>query len=386
MKVKNKVSLALALLLAINFIPAQAQEAQPKEDKPYQGIVSDNKDDEIEKVLRQALGEDEKESDKAEDTYSFDKKVADAKAELKKYLDSMDEKSIDDPSIVFEGQTKEEIKKSIARSKELLADEDIDQAKLEEIQKIPFKKVNGKKQGLFRGYAHKALVDFEVLGKRENVNPHNNKKYIGLVNNKFTIKSSAKGLKKTGESDDKFIKLNYVTEDDYKATKVDGVSSSTPKYKKAELDRNTYTIKEIENGYEVEVSNLPAGTKFIKPIVLIKLADGTYFENGDLVYVKNEGSKEKPADNKKVGKKVDNKEKVDQESSATKKSEDKNEEKVANKKEEKSKSTEKVQTKEENSKKAPAKNAKTGVGSSIIAMAVLGLSSTALFASKKRND
>ena len=136
MKVKNKVSLALALLLAINFIPAQAQEAQPKEDKPYQGIVSDNKDDEIEKVLRQALGEDEKESDKAEDTYSFDKKVADAKAELKKYLDSMDEKSIDDPSIVFEGQTKDEIKKSIARAKELLADEDIDQAKLEEIRQL----------------------------------------------------------------------------------------------------------------------------------------------------------------------------------------------------------------------------------------------------------
>ena len=385
MKVKNKVSLALALLLAINFIPAQAQEAQPKEDKPYQGIVSDNKDDEIEKVLRQALGEDEKESDKAEDTYSFDKKVADAKAELKKYLDSMDEKSIDDPSIVFEGQTKEEIKKSIARSKELLADEDIDQAKLEEIQKIPFKKVNGKKQGLFRGYTHKALVGFEVLGKRENVNPHNNKKYVGLVNNKFTIKSSAKGLKKIGESDDKFIKLNYVTEDDYKATKVDGVSSSTPKYKKAELDRNTYTIKEIENGYEVEVSNLPAGIKFIKPVVLVKLADGTYFENGDLVYVKNEVHEKKPTDNKKVDKKA----KVDQESSATKKSQDKKEEKSANKKEEKPASKEKDQKKEEKTKdnaKAPAKNAKTGVGSSIVAMAVLGLSSTALFASKKRND
>lgn len=383
MKVKNKVSLALALLLAINFIPAQAQEAQPKEDKPYQGIVSDNKDDEIEKVLRQALGEDEKESDKAEDTYSFDKKVADAKAELKKYLDSMDEKSIDDPSIVFEGQTKDEIKKSIARAKELLADEDIDQAKLEEIQKIPFKKVNGKKQGLFRGYTHKALVDFEVLGKRENVNPHNNKKYVGLVNNKFTIKSSAKGLKKIGESDDKFIKLNYVTEDDYKATKVDGVSSSTPKYKKAELDRNTYTIKEIENGYEVEVSNLPAGTKFIKPIVLIKLADGTYFENGDLVYVKNEANEEKPTDNKKI----DEKAKVDQESSARKKSQDKKDEKLANKKEEKPASKEKDQKKEEKPKadaKAPAKNAKTGVGSSIVAMAVLGLSSTALFASKKK--
>ena len=383
MKAKNKVSLALALLLAINFIPAQAQEAQTKEDKPYQGIVSDNKDDEIEKVLRQALGEDEKESEKTEDTYSFDKKVSDAKAELKKYLDSMDEKSIDDPSIVFEGQTKDEIKKSIARAKELLADEDIDQAKLEEIQKIPFKKVNGKKQGLFRGYTHKALVDFEVLGKRENVNPHNNKKYVGLVNNKFTIKSSAKGLKKIGESDDKFIKLNYVTEDDYKATKVDGVSSSTPKYKKAELDRNTYTIKEIENGYEVEVSNLPAGIKFIKPVVLVKLADGTYFENGDLVYVKNEVHEKKPTDNKKVDKKA----KVDQESSATKKSQDKKEEKSANKKEEKPASKEKDQKKEEKPKadaKAPAKNAKTGVGSSIVAMAVLGLSSTALFASKKK--
>ena len=72
----------------------------------------------------------------------FDEKVSKAKEDLKKYLDSFDEEAVDNPSIVYEGQTKEEIKKSIARAKELLADENIDQAKLEEMEKIPFKKIN----------------------------------------------------------------------------------------------------------------------------------------------------------------------------------------------------------------------------------------------------
>ena len=99
-------------------------------------------------------------------------------------------------------------------------------------KKIPLKKVNGKKQGLFRDYTHKALVNFQVEGERSNKNPHNNKAYVGLRDNKIKIKSSFKGLKKSGESKNKFIKLNYVTEDDYKAMKLDGVSAATPKYKK----------------------------------------------------------------------------------------------------------------------------------------------------------
>ena len=68
-----------------------------------------------------------------------------------------------------------------------------------------------------------------------------------------------------------------------------------------------------------KLKKLPADTKFVKPIALVKLADGTYFENGDLVYVKNEKSPAKA-------------EKVDQTSEATQKTTDKKEEKPASKK------------------------------------------------------
>lgn len=384
MKIKNKASLGLALLLAINFLPGQVRASEINEEMPKEDVAGEQTETLSSKELVEKFL-DNKEED-------FDEKVSKAKADLKKYLGSMDEASVDNPSIAYEGQTKEDIKKSIARAKELLADQAIDQAKLEEIEKIPFKKINGKKQGIFRDYTHKALVNFEVLGKRTNKNPHNNKAYTGLNQNKIMIKSSLKGLKKAGESDSKFIKLNYVTEDDYKAMKVDGVSSSTPKYKKQELPKEDYKVKEVAGGYEIEITKLPANTKFVKPIVLVKLADGTYFENGDIVYVKNEKS---PATAEKS-------EKVDQTSQATEKSAEKNEEKPASKKADKqagnkvdqtteatkkeSKDEAKAETKEEAKKDAknPAQNVKTGVGSSILAILGLGASSTAFFASKKR--
>ena len=350
MKVKSKASLALALLLAINFMPGQINRSQADE----------------------AVAKEEAASDKMEvdDAIAIiEEKVAKAKADLKKYLDSMDEKSVDNPAIDYEGQTKAEIKKSIARAKELLADESIDQAKLEEMEKIPFKKIDGKKKGLFRDYTHKALVNFKVVGKRENTNPHNNKAYTGLKKNKIMIKSTFKGLKKAGESDSKFIKLNYVTEADYKAMKVDGVSSSTPKYNKQELPKEDYTVKEVAGGYEIEIKKLPADVKFIKPIVLVKLADGTYFENGDIVYAKSEKTPAKA-------------EKVDQKSEAREKASEKKEEKKTDSTSEAKKKVNKEEAKA--GAKAPAKNAKTGVASSIAAILTLGASSTALFASKKR--
>ena len=369
MKIKNKASLGLALLLAINFLPGQVKASEINEEMPKEDVAGEQTETLSSKELVEKFL-DNKEED-------FDEKVSRAKADLRKYLGSMDEASVDNPSIAYEGQTKEDIKKSIARAKELLADQAIDQAKLEEIEKIPFKKINGKKQGLFRDYTHKALVNFEVLGKRINKNPHNNKAYTGLNQNKIMIKSSLKGLKKAGESDSKFIKLNYVTEDDYKAMKVDGVSSSTPKYKKQELPREDYKVKEVAGGYEIEITKLPANTKFVKPIVLVKLADGTYFENGDIVYVKNEKS---PATVQKA-------EKVDQTIEATKK-ESKEEAKAETKEEAKAETKEEVkaETKEEAKKDAknPAQNVKTGVGSSILAILGLGASSTAFFASKKR--
>ncbi|MBP2016063.1 sortase [Anaerococcus degeneri] len=375
MKVKHKVSLALALLLAINIVPGRVDASQVMEEMPKQETMSEEKDVENPISLSDEATQDD-------ETKAFEEKVAKAKEELKKYLDSMDEESVDNPAIAYEGQTKEDIKKAIARAKELLADESIDQAKLEEMEKIPFKKVDGKKKGLFRDYTHKALVNFEVVGERTNKNPHNNKAYVGLRDNKIKIKSSFKGLKKSGESKNKFIKLNYVTEADYQAMKLDGVSAATPKYKKQELPQDDYIIREVEDGYEIEITKLPADAKFIKPVALVKFADGTYFENGDIVYVKNEKSSAKPA----------KAEKVDQKSGATEKASEKKEEKISSKKVKEVKKADSTseatkKDKKEEAKvgtKAAAKNAKTGVASSIAAILTLGASSTALFASKKR--
>ena len=375
MKVKHKVSLALALLLAINIVPGRVDASQVMEEMPKQETMSEEKDVENPILLSDEATQDD-------ETKAFEEKVAKAKEELKKYLDSMDEESVDNPAIAYEGQTKEDIKKAIARAKELLADESIDQAKLEEMEKIPFKKVDGKKKGLFRDYTHKALVNFEVVGERTNKNSHNNKAYVGLRDNKIKIKSSFKGLKKSGESKNKFIKLNYVTEADYQAMKLDGVSAATPKYKKQELPQDDYIIREVEDGYEIEITKLPADAKFIKPVALVKFADGTYFENGDIVYVKNEKSSAKPA----------KAEKVDQKSGATEKASEKKEEKLSSKKVKEVKKADSTseatkKDKKEEAKvgaKAAAKNAKTGVASSIAAILTLGASSTALFASKKR--
>lgn len=375
MKVKHKVSLALALLLAINIVPGRVDASQVMEEMPKQETMSEEKDVENPILLSDEATQDD-------ETKAFEEKVAKAKEELKKYLDSMDEESVDNPAIAYEGQTKEDIKKAIARAKELLADESIDQAKLEEMEKIPFKKVDGKKKGLFRDYTHKALVNFEVVGERTNKNPHNNKAYVGLRDNKIKIKSSFKGLKKSGENKNKFIKLNYVTEADYQAMKLDGVSAATPKYKKQELPQDDYIIREVEDGYEIEITKLPADAKFIKPVALVKFADGTYFENGDIVYVKNEKSSAKPA----------KAEKVDQKSGATEKASEKKEEKLSSKKVKEVKKADSTseatkKDKKEEAKvgaKAAAKNAKTGVASSIAAILTLGASSTALFASKKR--
>lgn len=375
MKVKHKVSLALALLLAINIVPGRVDASQVMEEMPKQETMSEEKAVENPISLSDEATQDD-------ETKAFEEKVAKAKEELKKYLDSMDEESVDNPAIAYEGQTKEDIKKAIARAKELLADESIDQAKLEEMDKIPFKKVDGKKQGLFRDYTHKALVNFEVVGERTNKNPHNNKAYVGLRDNKIKIKSSFKGLKKSGENKNKFIKLNYVTEADYQAMKLDGVSAATPKYKKQELPQDDYIIREVEDGYEIEITKLPADAKFIKPVALVKFADGTYFENGDIVYVKNEKSSAKTA----------KAEKVDQKSGATEKASEKKEEKLSSKKAKEVKKADSTseatkKDKKEEAKvgaKAAAKNAKTGVASSIAAILTLGASSTALFASKKR--
>ena len=116
MKVKHKASLALALLLAINIVPGRVDASQVDEDIFNNDPVSEQKETEAPMPVSDLEILDEKD----DETKAFEEKVAKAKEDLKKYLDSMDEESVDNPSIAYEGQTKEDIKNSIARAKELL--------------------------------------------------------------------------------------------------------------------------------------------------------------------------------------------------------------------------------------------------------------------------
>lgn len=364
MKISKKVSLSLALLLAVNFMSLSAPTSKADEsinideiEKVLDEIDKDKVDEN--KAPQADQSESTEKSSSAKDPVA-DEKVKKAKEELKAYLDGLDEAAIDNPSIKFEGDSRKELKDAVKRARDLLEDKNIDQAKLSEMEKIPFKKVNGKKQGLLRKFAHKALVDFEVLGQRTKTNPHNNKNYSSLNDNKIFIKSSLKGLKKASENKNQFIKLNYVTDEDYKAVKVDGVSSSTPKYNKQELPEADYKLTEVDGGYVVEILHMPENTKFIKPIVLKKLADGTFFENGDLVFAINDSPKQEE--------KAENKDK----STAKDKKEEKKEQKKGQKKEQK----------KEDKKAAP--NSKTGVASSLGLVSTFFASSLAFLATKRK--
>lgn len=364
MKISKKVSLSLALLLAVNFMSLSAPTSKADEsinideiEKVLDEIDKDKVDEN--KAPQADQSESTEKSSSAKDPVA-DEKVKKAKEELKAYLDGLDEAAIDNPSIKFEGDSRQELKDAVKRARDLLEDKNIDQAKLSEMEKIPFKKVNGKKQGLLRKFAHKALVDFEVLGQRTKTNPHNNKNYSSLNDNKIFIKSSLKGLKKASENKNQFIKLNYVTDEDYKAVKVDGVSSSTPKYNKQELPEADYKLTEVDGGYVVEILHMPENTKFIKPIVLKKLADGTFFENGDLVFAINDSPKQEE--------KAENKDK----STAKDKKEEKKEQKKEEKKEQK----------KEDKKAAP--NSKTGVESSLGLVSTFFASSLAFLATKRK--
>ena len=220
-----------------------------------------------------------------------------AKEALDAYMKSFNEDVVDNLAIEYQDEkVKDDIKKAIKRAKDLLKKEDINQAELEEMEKIPYKKVDGKKSGLFRDFTKKALVNYEVLGTKNQVNPHNGKKYTALKDNTIKIASTLQGAGKIGENDKFFFKLNYVKEEDFKsanqATGLDATSTPTPKYKKQEMPMEDYEVKSVEGGYEIKINKLPAGVKIIKPIVYAKLADNTYFENGTLVFV---SPKEDPA-------------------------------------------------------------------------------------------
>lgn len=225
---------------------------------------------------------------KPEPEKPISEEIQNAKKELKAYLDTLNESVLELNGINTQSNKEalKTLKDGIKRAKELLNKEDISKEELEEIKKIPFKKVGDKKQGAIRDLAKKVVVDFEVLGEKNIENIHNHKKYVALKDNKLTVKTSLENVKKVGESEDMFLKLNYVTKDEYASkTEADAVSGATPRYKKQEVAKEDYIVKTVNGNLEIEISKLPENVKLIKPVIYVKLADGTYFENGTLVYV-----------------------------------------------------------------------------------------------------
>ena len=267
-----------------------------------QALINKVQDENKKKDLQDRLDKvkEEKAKKDAEDEDLADRdEVTKAKKELKTYMKSMDEKVLDSESIEFKGNDRKDAKDAVQKAKDLLAKEKITKKELKFIQSIPYREVNGKKTGLFRKFTKKALVNYKVEGDRDQINPHNNKKYVALKNNEIKIQSNLKGAKKIGENEKAFFKLNYVTNEQYAAhnnvakpmavsfrsAQVDAASTATPKYKKQEVPRENYEVKAVDGGYEITIKQLPENVKYIKPIVYVKFADQTYFENGDMVAV-----------------------------------------------------------------------------------------------------
>ena len=247
----------------------------------------------ISRLEREQAKEKNSKADKTD--VEFAERVRQAKAELQRYMKTVEEKVLDSDSIEFQPGVKDEVKGAVEKAKTLLSKEKITEEELKFIESVPYKKVNGKKSGLFRDYTKKALVNYKVLGTRDQLNPHNNKNYVALKDNKIEIRSNLEGAGKIGENEEAFFKLNYVTQKDFEegkpkavsspSTRVDTSTSATPKYKKQEVPRDDYTVKQVAGGYEIEITKLPENAKYIKPIVYVKFANDTYFENGDMVAV-----------------------------------------------------------------------------------------------------
>lgn len=212
------------------------------------------------------------------------------KAILEAYLKSIDMTVLEEKGIKTEKNAKAiaafvekyEYAKALVEKKEMTKEEKA------EVKALPYKKINDKKiKGEFNKLAKKIHADMEVVAKREVENKDNHKKYPKLADKKIVLKTVHENLGKFGEDDKRYIKLNYISKEQYAAkTEVDSVAGATPKYDKQEFPKDLYKIAKTKEGYVVEISEVPEDVAIIKPIIFIKIANGTYVEYGDMVYVK----------------------------------------------------------------------------------------------------
>lgn len=212
--------------------------------------------------------------------------VAELKKSLKAILDSKKDDLLELEAVKTPKNEKSiaDLKALMEEAKILLNKKDLSPDEVKKLEELT--KFEGKKyRGSFRKIAKNILVDFEVLGERDARNKNNDKNYTSLKNNQIKIKTSLSDVKKIGDSEERYIKLNYISKKDYDS--VDAISKSTPQYKKQELNKDLYSVEEKDGIITVTINGkLPENVKILKPIVYLKYADNIYFENGDLVYTK----------------------------------------------------------------------------------------------------